>query len=90
MIYAATTQNQNWIGDLLLKPYLEATERLNRVWAGIDFHSLYYRPLSLKERLVNLLSGTVLLLPLINTVIWVFWVTVGNPEILSDSDLLHH
>lgn len=59
-------------------PYLEGCARLNLCWQGVDF-SLALNPLSWEDRAVCLLQGTVLMIPLVNTIVWLAWKTFGNP-----------
>ncbi|PIS02669.1 MAG: hypothetical protein COT85_01165 [Chlamydiae bacterium CG10_big_fil_rev_8_21_14_0_10_42_34] len=76
--------DRQWIHTFLLEPYLQGCEMVNRAWKGIDFHSLVQRPFSLKERIVFWFTGSALMIPLINSVIWISWQTLGAPEILFD------
>ncbi len=85
MVQAISPMSSKELYTFVVQPYLEGSERLNRAWQGIDFHSLTHAKFSLKERAVFLLTGIVLVFfPLINSVIWLAWKTFGNPEILSD------
>ena len=77
---------KEWTHTHLLEPFLEGSERLNRAWQGVDFHSLGQKPLSLKDRVISLLVGTILMIPLINVIIWVTWETFGHPEQISSAN----
>ncbi len=70
----------------LLEPFLEGVERVNLAWQGVRFHQVAAVPpkIDLKERLILLVVGAVLLLPFINNVVWAFWQVFGTPEKLSD------
>lgn len=67
-----------------MEPYLQGCEMVTRAWKGIDFHSLTKAPLSLKERVISWIVGTLLLIPIINTIIWFAWKMLGNPTIYFD------
>src|SRR5579872_5216093 len=85
MVYSIAALSSKDLYTFVVQPYLEGTERLNRAWQGVDFHSLMPAKFSLKERVVFLLSGICLVFfPLINSIIWLAWKTFGNPETLSD------
>jgi hypothetical protein len=58
---------------------------MNLAWNGIHpLRSIGGTPLSLKERTVECLTGLSLMIPLLNTLIWVFWDTFGSPDQLAD------
>ncbi len=76
--------NREWIHTYVFEPYLQGAALIKRAWKGVDFLSLERTPLSLKERLISLLTGLALMIPLINTIIWLAWQTFGNPEKLFD------
>ncbi len=85
MVHAIAPLSSKELYSFVVQPYIEGSERLNRAWHGIDFHSLTHTKFSLKEKAVFLLSGICLVVfPLINSVIWLAWKTFGHPEILSD------
>ncbi len=75
--------DKDWIYTYIFEPVFEGIERVTRAWHGINFHHIDYPTLSLKKRVISWLIGTILLIPLINTVIWLYWQTFGNPEYLS-------
>jgi len=77
-----------FLQEILLRPYTEGAERVNRAINGVDFHDITHREISLKNRCWSLLVGLCLMLPLINTVIWICMKTFGNPEMLSDPFVL--
>ncbi len=74
---------KEWLHEEALRPYLEAIERLIRAWRGVDFHSIFQNKLSWKERIISLVVGILLLIPLFNIAVWKGWVAFGNPEVLS-------
>lgn len=84
MLEAITPVNPEWIHEHLIQSPLEGAERINRAWQGIDTHSLNRTPLSIKERVISLIVGIALMLPFVNTIIWIAWQTFGKPERLSD------
>jgi hypothetical protein len=84
MIAKISPVSPEWVHEFVMQPYLEGAERLNRAWQGANIHSLNRTVLSLKERVISALIGIALMLPLINTIIWIAWQTFGKPERLSD------
>ncbi len=76
--------NKKWLQAHVVQPYIEGAERLNRVWAERDFRSIRPIGFTLKERVISLLTGTLLLFPFFNAFFWKAWETFGNPEILSE------
>lgn len=70
--------------ECAIQPYEEGIRRLELFWNGVDAHSLLREPLSLKDRMISLATGIPLMIPMANMIIWIFWQTFGNPEILSD------
>lgn len=74
---------KEWLHEQILRPYLEAIERLIQAWNGVDFFSIYQTKLSFKSRLISLLIGIVLLIPFFNIIVWKGWNAFGHPEILS-------
>jgi len=78
-------QLKEWFYEYFLRTHLEGIERLKRAWKGINFHSIYRNQLTWKERAIEVLTGVILtIFPFINLVIWKFWETFGNPEILTE------
>lgn len=71
--------DQRWIQTYLLEPYSEGSKRIFEAWKGATSDDYCPTPLSLKTRTVYLLSGSLLMLPLVNSVIWIFWKTFGDP-----------
>lgn len=84
MISAITPLSREWLYALVIQPYKEGAERINRAFSGVDFLSLEMRSLSLKEKMISLVSGILLLIPIINTIIWIAMQAFGHPEILTD------
>jgi hypothetical protein len=72
-----------WIHNHLVEPYLQGVELVNQAWKG-ETRSLLPQPLSLAERVICWIQGTFLLLPFVNTIIWLAWQTFGTPEKLAD------
>lgn len=72
-----------WIHTYLVEPYLKGCELMNQAWMGVD-RSLIPNSLSLKERVICWLQGICLMLPFINTIIWLAWQAFGSPEKLDD------
>jgi hypothetical protein len=55
-------------------------------WRGIDPLSIREnQPLPSRDRVIAAIVGALLLIPLINTIIWIFMLTFGHPDILAGS-----
>jgi hypothetical protein len=67
-----------------LEAPLQGVELVKRAWHGIDFHSFQRPSLSIHDRVSSFLTGILLLIPVVNTVIWIAWKTFGNPKLLID------
>ena len=76
--------NREWLHSFLVEPCLQGTELINQAWTGRHFNPLNQSRLSLTDRAICFIKGTVLLIPLVNTIIWLAWQTFGNPERLFD------
>jgi len=78
--------NREWIHKNFLEPYLQGAEMVNRAMLGVDLNNISSTPvrLSLKERVITWLTGVCLLIPFVNTIIWLTWQTFGKPEKLFD------
>ena len=76
--------NQESFYALVIQPYKEGAERVNRAFLGKD--PLAYNPvrLSWENRIAALILGTALLIPMVNAVIWVAMKTFAHPIPLSD------
>lgn len=57
---------------------------VNLAWLGVDLSYVGSLALSMKERVISWLIGTALLIPFVNTIVWLAWQTFGNPEELFD------
>lgn len=75
--------DREWVYTFVLEPYAQGCEYLELFWKGVD-RSLQQNPLLLTDRIVCLLKGALLMVPLINTIIWIAWQTFGSPEQLAD------
>ncbi len=84
MINAINPLKAQWVHTWIVEPFLEGASRVNRAWLGVNSHTIKQTPLSLKERVVSLLTGLVLLIPLVSIIVWLAWQTFGRPERLSD------
>lgn len=67
-----------WLYAYILQPHIEGAERLNRAWTGMDLRTFEPTVLSLKTRLIYLISGLALIIPLIASIVWVFMQTFGQ------------
>jgi len=81
MIAAINPGNPVWLHTYVLLPFLEGLERFDYAWKGQDPLSFLDIPFSLKERVVLVAKGSLLMLPLINSIIWVAMETFGEPTL---------
>jgi len=58
------------IYNYMVQPYIEGAERINRAFSGIDDTVFGMPSLSLKQRIFSLIQGLVLMIPLVNTIVW--------------------
>ena len=79
-----SSTNDAWLYTFVLQPLLEGVERMNRVWSGVDPRTFEPTVLSWKDRLIYLISGIALMIPLLSSIVWIFMQTFGNPEHLSN------
>ena len=84
MAAAITPLNREWFYATTIQPFKEGAERINLAFNGVDALSLELRSLSLKERIIRLITGILLMIPLVNTIIWIAMQTFGQPDYLSD------
>ncbi len=75
--------NRQWLHTYVLEPFSQGCELFNQAWKGHDC-SLAQNPLSLKRRVILALQGLALLLSPIRNIVWLFWQTVGHPEVFVD------
>lgn len=75
--------NAEWVHDFIVTPMEEGVRRLNLVCAPYNIYSLNRTPLTLKDRLIALITGIALILFPINTIVWIVWQTFGHPKRLS-------
>ena len=87
MAAAITPLNREWFYATTIQPFKEGAERINLAFNGVDALSLELRSLSLKERIIRLITGILLMIPLVNTIVWLAMQTFGQPDYLSDSYL---
>lgn len=83
MLQAITPIDAEWMHAFVVQPFAEGAERLDRAWLGINTFSVNPTHLTLEERVISLIAGMCLMLPLINTIIWIAWQTFGKPERLT-------
>jgi hypothetical protein len=69
---------------MIFVPYAEGAERVNRAIQGVNLHHIEYPDLDLSDRLWTAITGVLLMIPLINSVIWVAMQSLGSPEKLSE------
>ena len=75
--------SQAWIHTYMKQPYWEGFERLRRAVHGVNYHLITEPRISLKERVVSLAVGTLLVIPLVNTIVWVAMQVFSEPEKLG-------
>lgn len=73
-----------WSHTHLLEPYEEGWARLERAISGKDWYKVDYPELSLQDRAISLISGLSLILPFINSIVWLAMEIFGKAEKLSD------
>ncbi len=76
--------DRHWIHTYIIAPFLEGCERINQAWNGVD-NSLEANSLSLTDRVILWIQGMALMVPLLNTIIWIAWCIFGSPEKYADS-----
>ena len=76
--------NREWFYALIIQPYKEGVERINLFFSGVNPLTFELHKLTLKERVISLISGILLMVPLINTIVWITMQTFGHPQFLSD------
>lgn len=75
--------DREWIFTYVLEPYDQGCELINLFWNGVD-RSLERNALSWGDRLIYLIEGALLLIPLINTIIWIVYQTFLKMDTLVD------
>src|SRR5690606_13646834 len=75
--------DREWVFTHVLEPFEQGCELINLFWSGVD-RSLERNALSLGDRIIYLIEGTLLLIPFINTVIWLALKTILGVETLVD------
>lgn len=83
MIGSITPENSIWLQTHILEPYMEGSERIERAWEGKEIPSFIDHSFSFKERIVLLVKGSLLMIPLINTIVWIVMQVLGEKR-LSD------
>ena len=84
MIQNLSPVSDAWLYTFVIQPHLEGIGRLNFLLDKPKPSLFETPPLSLKEKLIYLISGVSLMIPLIATIAWVFMQTFGNPESFSE------
>ncbi len=78
-----TPVDREWIHTHVLEPYLQGCELMKMAWEGVD-KSLKPNYLTLSKRAICWLQGASLMIPVVNTIIWLTWQALGPPEKLFD------
>lgn len=63
---------------------MEGAIRINRFFSGVDLHSVEQSRFSWKDRLVELLVGLALLLPFVNSIVWLAMQMFNHTKPLSN------
>jgi hypothetical protein len=63
---------------------MEGAERINRFFQGVDLHHIERKNLNWEERIISLITGLCLMIPMINSIIWLAMCIFGTPERLSN------
>ncbi|MDP1608940.1 MAG: hypothetical protein Q8L98_06480 [Chlamydiales bacterium] len=72
-----------WVKTYIIEPYLEGIERIRRAIHGKISDLFIAQSVSLEDRIIYLISGTSLLIPFFNSMLWFFMQIVSEPERLS-------
>lgn len=83
MVSAISHSMISWTQMAILEPTDQGIARINRCFRGVNLHNINHTKLDWSERVVDLLTGLALMIPLLNMVVWVFMKTFGNTEMLS-------
>lgn len=73
---------------MVLKPFLEGAERINRAFQGIEELSFAKQPLSSQERVISLIEGIFLMIPFINAILWMALEQFCNAPSFTDAYLI--
>jgi hypothetical protein len=85
MISAISNDMIHWNQRVFLEPVKEGLARVKRCFMGIKDTEIYPTRLTWSERTVDVLTGLILMFPLLNFVVWVPMTSFGNPERLSQA-----
>ena len=79
-----------WVHTYIEQPFEEGVERIKRAVHGRYLHLFEQDkyPISLRDRCIYFLSGSLLLIPLINVIVWSFMKTFFEPEQLAQPYML--
>jgi hypothetical protein len=83
MASAISNSLVNWCQFAILDPPNEGVARINRCFRGVDLHQIDHPTLDWTKRVIDLITGVILLVPILNTIFWMFIRTIGNAQILS-------
>lgn len=78
--------SENWVYTYLEQPFLEGIWRLRRAVHGFNFQPTTPVKISLCERTIYLLSGSLLVLPPLNFILWIFMKNTLETEPLSQNN----
>ncbi len=73
-----------FLQEIIYKPFAEGGERINRAIEGVNLHHIQHPKMNLLDRGWSLLVGVCLMMPVINSILWICMKIFGNPEILSE------
>ena len=83
MIATVPANNYSTLQAIDQKPRGEGYQRLKRAVLGVDIVQIERPRRALSERIIDLLVGLALILPIINAIIWICMQKVGGADTLS-------
>jgi hypothetical protein len=83
-----STSIGSWANRTFILPYAEGAARVNRAFLGIDLREIDSPKINLTNRCIDILTGLVLFIPILNSILMVFFRTFGNMEILTQKSNL--
>lgn len=79
MIISNNLNTNNLFKNLFVQPYAEGIERIKRCSQGIDYTLIDNPKLSLADRSISVITGLLLLVPVLNTILWLF-IKLATPQ----------
>jgi hypothetical protein len=79
----------SWGNMMFVLPYAEGAARINRAFLGLDLREIDTPELSIFDRCVDLTTGISLFIPIVNSILIIFFRTFGKLELLTKKTTLH-